>query len=60
MLAFLAVIALGAVAGGVVALEHRLGARAARLRRGWTWAHLAVLWPVPALLGMHVLKSYYF
>ena len=60
MAAFLAVIGLGAVAGGVVALEHRLGARAARLRRGWTTAHLMVFWPVPVLLGMHVLKSYWF
>lgn len=60
MVIFLGVIALGAVAGGVVALEHRLGARAARLRRAWNWAHLIVFWPVPALLGMHVLKSYYF
>jgi nitrite reductase (NADH) large subunit len=60
MAAFLAVIALGAVAGGVVALEHRLGARGVRLRRAWTWAHLAVFWPVPVLLGVHVLKSYYF
>jgi len=60
MLAFLGVLALGGAAGGVVALEHRLGARAARLRRTWTWAHLAVFWPVPVLLGMHVLKTYYF
>ena len=57
---FLTVIALGAVAGGMVALEHRLGARAARLRRAWTWAHLVVFWPVPVLLGVHVFKSYYF
>lgn len=60
MAAFLGVMALGVVAGGVVALEHRLGARGARLRRAWTWAHLLLFWPVPVLLGMHVLKSYYF
>jgi nitrite reductase (NADH) large subunit len=60
MSSFLGVIALGAVAGGVVALEHRLGARAVRLRRAWTWAHLIVFWPVPVLLGVHVFKSYYF
>jgi nitrite reductase (NADH) large subunit len=57
---FLGVIALGALAGGLVALEHRLGARGARLRRAWTWAHLVVFWPVPVLLGVHVFKSYYF
>jgi nitrite reductase (NADH) large subunit len=60
MSSFLGVIALGAVAGGVVALEHRLGARAVPLRRAWTWAHLIVFWPVPVLLCAHVLKSYYF
>jgi nitrite reductase (NADH) large subunit len=60
MAAFLAVIGLGAVAGGVVALEHRLGPRGPRLRRSWTWAHLVLFWPVPVLLGMHVFKSYYF
>jgi nitrite reductase (NADH) large subunit len=60
MLAFLAVVALGAGAGGVVAMEHRLGSRGARLRRAWTWVHLLAFWPVPVLLGMHVLKSYYF
>jgi nitrite reductase (NADH) large subunit len=57
---FLGVVVLGAVAGGIVALEHRLGARAPRLRRTWTWAHLLLFWPVPVLLGFHVLKSYYF
>ena len=60
MASFLGVIVLGTVAGGVVALEHRLGARAAQLRRAWTWAHLILFWPVPVLLGMHVFKSYYF
>jgi nitrite reductase (NADH) large subunit len=60
MLVFLAVVGLGAAAGGVVALEHRLGARGMRLRRAWTRAHLLVFWPVPVLLGMHVVKSYYF
>jgi len=60
MATFLGVVALGAGAGGVVALEHRLGARGARLRRAWSRAHLVLFWPVPVLLGMHVLKSYYF
>jgi nitrite reductase (NADH) large subunit len=60
IVSFLGVIALGAVAGGIVALEHRLGARAVRLRRAWTWAHLLLFWPVPVLLGVHVFKSYYF
>lgn len=57
---FLGLICAGSIAGGVVALEHRLGPRGGRLRRAWTWAHLLFSWPVPALLGMHVLKTYYF
>ena len=60
MASFLGVVALGGVAGGVVALEHRLGARAARLRRTWLWTHILVAWPIPVLLAFHVLKTYYF
>ncbi len=60
MASFLGVVALGAVAGGVIALEHRLGAGAARLRRTWLWTHILITWPIPVLLAFHVLKSYYF
>ena len=57
---FLGVAAAGAAAGGIVALEHRLGARGAQLRRAWQWTHLLLFWPIPVLLALHVLKSYYF
>jgi nitrite reductase (NADH) large subunit len=57
---FLGVVALGAVAGGVIALEHRLGAGTARLRRTWLWTHILIAWPIPVLLAFHVLKTYYF
>jgi len=60
MTTFLGVVALGAVAGGVIALEHRLGAQGARLRRTWLWTHILIAWPIPVLLAFHVLKSYYF
>jgi nitrite reductase (NADH) large subunit len=60
MATFLGVVALGAVAGGVIALEHRLGAGALRLRRTWLWSHILIAWPIPVLLVFHVLKSYYF
>lgn len=60
MISFLGVVALGAVAGGVVALEHRLGAGAAALRRSWLWSHIVMSWPIPVLLTFHVLKTYYF
>ena len=53
-------VAVGSAAGGVIALEHRLGAAGARLRRTWTWAHILLFWPIPILLVLHVLKTYYF
>jgi nitrite reductase (NADH) large subunit len=60
MAAFLAAIAVGAAAGGLIAFEHRLGAGAMRLRRSGIWTHILIAWPIPVLLGFHVLKSYYF
>lgn len=60
MTLFLSAVVIGAAAAGLVSLEHRIGARAARLRRGWTWAHILFTWPIPVLLGFHVVKSYYF
>jgi nitrite reductase (NADH) large subunit len=60
MATFLAVIVLGAAAGGVIALGHRIGAGAARLRRTWLWTHILIAWPIPVLLALHVLKTFYF
>jgi nitrite reductase (NADH) large subunit len=55
--AFVGLIGLGGVTALVMAAEHRVGAR---VRARWHWLHLLLFWPVPALLGVHVLKSYYF
>ena len=60
MAAFLGVVTVGGVAGGVIALEHRFGGAAARARRSWVWTHILVAWPIPILLGFHVFKTYYF
>jgi nitrite reductase (NADH) large subunit len=54
---FVGLIAVGGVTALVMAAEHRLGAR---VRARSYWLHLLLFWPVPALLGVHVLKSYYF
>jgi nitrite reductase (NADH) large subunit len=35
-------------------------ALAKKQRRQWTWLHIMLFWPVPVLLGAHVVKSYYF
>jgi len=61
MSAFIALIAAGTAAGALIALEHRLSpARAKRLRGSLTWAHILAFWPLPVLLGFHVLKIYYY
>ncbi len=61
LLNFLALAALGALAGGVIALERLLASPwGTRLRHGWIWGHILLLWPLPALLGFHVLAVYYY
>lgn len=58
---FLVLALVGALAGGVAALERRLSPRAAkRLRSFWTGAHIAMAWPLPVLVIMHVVMAYYF
>ena len=61
MAGFLGTALVGALAGGVVAAEHRLPGRLGRRLRQWlNWGHLLAAWPVPALLGYHILSVYYF
>jgi nitrite reductase (NADH) large subunit len=61
MISFMAVTLLGAASGGITALEHRLGAATgARARRLTLWLHILACWPLPALLGFHILTVYYF
>ena len=61
MLAFSALLITGALSGLILADEHKLSPANARLaRRTAIWTHIALLWPLPALLGFHILKSYYF
>ena len=57
---FLGVVGVGAIAGTMIALEHRIGLAATRLRRTWTWSHILIFWPLPMLLVLHVFKTYYF
>jgi nitrite reductase (NADH) large subunit len=61
MLNFLALALVGGLAGLVTALERRLDAAAGkRLRAFWNGAHVAMAWPLPALVLIHVLMAYYF
>ncbi len=58
---FLAVISLGAIASAAVGLSHTLKPNAVKsVRKLWTWLHIIVTWPLPALLGIHILTVYYF
>tara|TARA_R110001592_G_scaffold79619_1_gene237926 strand:+ start:5586 stop:7658 length:2073 start_codon:yes stop_codon:yes gene_type:complete len=63
--AFLALSALGALAGIVTGVEHRLlngplkGAKTAP-RVLPTWAHILLLWPMPLLLAAHVATVYFY
>lgn len=60
-LTFMALLAAGALLALAIAFEHRLApARARRLRSLGMWSHIMLSWPLPALLGAHILKSYYF
>ena len=58
---FLLLAAFGAGATTVVAAEHRMTPSMAKHhRKRWNWLHLILFWPFPILLGVHVLKTYYF
>lgn len=58
---FTGLILAGGVAALMIAQEHRLPpSLARRWRENSTWIHILLFWPVPVLLGFHVLKTYYF
>lgn len=63
---WLALTMLGASLTGVglalfLAREHRVPRnRVAALRPALQWLHWLLLWPLPALLGFHILKTYYY
>lgn len=61
MATFVALLVAGAVIGGVVGLQHALPVTVSRqIRRYAVWAHILLLWPLPALLGFHILKTYWY
>ena len=61
MLNFLALALVGGLAGLVTALERRLSAASGkRLRTFWNGAHVAMAWPLLALVLFHVQMAYYF
>ncbi|HCD33266.1 MAG TPA: nitrite reductase [Phycisphaerales bacterium] len=64
MLCFVGLNILGAVAGVATALESRMEGRVGDFARRWrpwlTWAHLLLFWPLPVLVGFHIVSVYYF
>ena len=61
MINFLALAVIGVNAGKIIANEHKVAAGLAkRQRTRWGWLHLLLSWPLPVLLGFHVIKTYYF
>lgn len=60
LVSFFLLTKLGAVASAVVAIETR-PTRASRRWKQWvTRAHIVLAWPLPVLLGFHILSVYYF
>ena len=58
---FLLLATVGAGATTVVAAEHRMSPSMAKHhRKRWNWLHIVLFWPLPILLGVHILKTYYF
>ncbi len=61
MVVFSSLLLVGSVAGAVIGMEHLLPRRLAKQLRSYAvWSHIILLWPLPALLGFHILKTYYF
>lgn len=61
LLVFAGLLVAGAVAGAIIGLQHVLPLTLARRARALAiWSHVLLLWPLPALLGFHVLKTYWY
>lgn len=61
MINFLLVILLGAFAGMAISFSHRLSPVASqKLRKSIAWVHILVTWPLPMLIGAHIVSVYYF
>ena len=62
MLNFVLLALVGALAGVVIGREHRATGSylGKQLRQWFTHAHIVLFWPLPILLGFHVLSVYFF
>jgi len=61
MLVFAGLLLAGAGASASMGLQHALPLSLARRSRTISvWTHVLLLWPLPALLGFHILKTYWY
>jgi nitrite reductase (NADH) large subunit len=60
MACFAAANVLGAGAGAITAVEHRLGRPGQQYRAGLALLHTVAAWPLPVLIAFHALSAYYF
>jgi nitrite reductase (NADH) large subunit len=61
MLNFLLVSGVGALAGITLSWASKSSSESIQtLKKSWYWIHLLVVWPLPALLIVHVVSVYYF
>jgi len=60
MLSFLLLSGVGVLAATVIAAEKQPRRVSKAVRAVATTAHILLLWPLPALLGFHILMTYYF
>lgn len=59
MVTFLLVAFSGSITGAITAREHKvLNAGKPSLRSPMTWIHIVALWPLPLLLGLHIMTVY--
>ena len=61
MSVFILILISGALMGAIIANETKLDIGMAQKLRKWTfWGHVGLFWPLPALLGFHILAAYYY
>jgi len=61
MLSFCLLILAGALATGILAYQHKLpAALAQRAHKQMVFLHIILFWPLPVLLGFHILKGYWY
>ena len=61
MLTFSGLMLAGVLLSGSIGLQHKLPIAFARSTRNWSlWSHIILLYPLPVLLGFHILKTYWY